>query len=100
MLLEQEPAILENLELSVYADICLARFVDPVSANALLENALKKLNQFFADSSDPRIGELKSAAMTGLGEEEAAESLHADLQAIGYVGRGFRANRAKAAAAP
>jgi len=100
MLLEQEPAILENLELSVYADICLARFVDPVSANALLENALKKLNQFFADSSDPRIGELKSAAMTGLGEDEAAESLHADLQAIGYVGRGFRTKRAKAATAP
>jgi len=89
LLLKQEPTILENLELSVFADICSARLAGSASANSHLESTLQKLDQFFAGSSDPRINELRSAVMAGLGESEAAETLRHDLQAIGYRGRGL-----------
>ena len=87
ILLKQGPSVLETLELAIYADICSARLADANSMNSYLENALQKLNQYFADSPDPRINELRAVVMARLGETETARILLNDLQAIGYKGR-------------
>lgn len=89
ILLGQEVSILETIELSVFLDICLARLAESNAKKPHLEHALQNLDRYFANSSDPRINELRASVMAGLGETVAAGDLRKELQAIGYRGRGL-----------
>jgi tetratricopeptide (TPR) repeat protein len=89
-LLEQEPTNLETQELAVYADICAAQVPARDRAEVAAENlqeALRKLDQHFADSSDPRILELQAVALARLGRSDEAEAIYQELQTIGYQSR-------------
>lgn len=87
-LIEQEPSIVESYELSAYAAICRARTGDGSAATAELETALEVLDRYFPDSRDPRILELRAAALSGLADS-ATPAMVKELRAIGYEGLGL-----------
>ncbi len=83
-LIQQEPSALETRELSVYADLCLARLANPDTGNTHLNEALQTLDEYFSDSQDPRIIELRAAVLAGLNKRQAAERLRQHLKALHY----------------
>jgi len=85
VLIEQEPSIVESHELAAYAAICRARLADPASARLEYQSALATLDRHFPQSTDPRIMELRAAALAGLGDPGALALAEA-LAAMGYVG--------------
>jgi tetratricopeptide (TPR) repeat protein len=85
-LVEQEPSILETQELSIYADICGARLSDGDAAARSTGSALEKLDHYFSDTRDPRILELRAAALAARNIPGATD-LAMLLKAMGYRGR-------------
>lgn len=90
ILLEHEPSNLDTRQLIAYAEICEARAAPPDKAFNLLQTALDMLEQYFPNTSNPRVLELKSEALSGLGRHEEAMELSNHLAEIGYRGlKGF-----------
>lgn len=90
LLLEQEPTNLETQVLAIYADICAARISArdrPELASDSLRKTLRKLDQHVADSSEPRILELRTVALLRLGRPAEAAVIYHELQTIGYRSR-------------
>jgi len=87
-LIEQEPSIVESHELAAYADICRARLGDSTTARSRYQRALATLDQHFSQSTDPRIIELRAAALTGL-VDPGALAVAESLTTMGYVGIGL-----------
>jgi tetratricopeptide (TPR) repeat protein len=84
----QETANRDSRQLAIYADICRGQLEngDRRASAEAWRAAIDKLDQYFADSSDPHILDLRAAALAGLGDSDGAARLRARLRSMGFRG--------------
>lgn len=89
-LVDMEPsASQEILTLLIIADLCkasLAKGSEPDVVEAASRRALQRIENDFSTSTDPRILEMKSLALSQLGREDEADQIRVQLSSIGFDG--------------
>ena len=86
-LLDKEPSIVETQQLAAFVGLLQAHLSGSASASDYLQNVLERLDREFPTTANPQIIELRAETLTGLGDDEAAAELRAQLREIGYKGR-------------
>ncbi len=87
ILLARESTNTETRSLAIFADVCSARLAMDDSqglARKSAQEALVKIEEYFADSADPRILELRAAALAYIGRVDEAQALINHLDEIGF----------------